>query len=87
MLYLCVLYLCAFGGVGGGVQVGDIRDDLALVQGKSTYMFRIDDDYIVDAMFKGNASRFMNHCCEPNCYCQVVSQSHPLSYAHTYILF
>jgi len=52
--------------------VGDIRDDLALVQGKSTYMFRIDDDYIVDAMFKGNASRFMNHCCEPNCYCQVV---------------
>ncbi len=53
--------------------MGDIRDDLALEKGKSTYMFRIDDDYIVDAMFKGNASRFMNHSCDPNCYCQVVS--------------
>jgi len=58
-------------------QVGDIRDDLALEKGKSTYMFRIDDDYIVDAMFKGNASRFMNHSCEPNCYCQVVSSAPP----------
>jgi hypothetical protein len=28
--------------------------------------------YIVDAMFKGNASRFMNHSSDPNCYCQVV---------------
>jgi hypothetical protein len=32
--------------------VGDIRDELALEKGKSTYMFRIDEDYIVDAMFK-----------------------------------
>lgn len=32
--------------------VGDIRDDYALEKGKSTYMFRIDDDYIVDSMFK-----------------------------------
>ena len=62
-------------------QVGDIRDDLALEKGKSTYMFRIDEDYIVDAMFKGNASRFMNHSCDPNCYCQVVSRrSLPLSF-------
>ncbi|EKX50607.1 hypothetical protein GUITHDRAFT_66907 [Guillardia theta CCMP2712] len=53
--------------------VGDIRDDLALEKGKSTYMFRLDDNYIVDAMFAGNASRFINHCCDPNCYCQVVT--------------
>jgi len=53
--------------------VGDIRDDKALEKGKSTYMFRIDEEYIVDAMFKGNASRYINHCCEPNCYCKVVT--------------
>ena len=53
--------------------VGDIRDDIAIEKGKSTYMFRIDDDYIVDAMFKGNAARFMNHSCDPNCFCQVVT--------------
>jgi len=27
--------------------VGDMRDDVALEKGKSTYMFRIDDEYIV----------------------------------------
>mmetsp|Transcript_48274 Transcript_48274/g.75394 ORF Transcript_48274/g.75394 Transcript_48274/m.75394 type:complete len:294 (+) Transcript_48274:399-1280(+) len=52
--------------------IGDIRDDIALEKGKSTYMFRLDDDFIVDAMYKGNASRYINHCCDPNCYCHVV---------------
>ena len=27
----------------------------------------------VDSMFKGNAGRYINHCCDPNCYCRVVS--------------
>lgn len=27
-------------------------------------MFRIDDDWVVDATLKGNAARFINHCCE-----------------------
>jgi histone-lysine N-methyltransferase SETD1 len=36
-------------------------------------MFRISDDQIVDAMFKGNESRFINHSCEPNCYSKVVT--------------
>ena len=50
-----------------------MRDDKALEKGKSTYMFRLDDDLIVDAMFAGNASRFMNHCCHPNCCVKIVS--------------
>lgn len=49
-----------------------MRDDRALEKGKSTYMFRIDDDVIVDAMFAGNASRYMNHCCQPNCCAKIV---------------
>ena len=64
------------GGEGGG-QVGDVRDDRALEKGKSTYMFRIDDDVIVDAMFAGNASRYMNHCCQPNCCAKIVSRPPP----------
>ncbi|XP_065350384.1 histone-lysine N-methyltransferase trithorax isoform X3 [Cloeon dipterum] len=36
------------------------------------YMFRIDDDTVVDATMKGNAARFINHSCEPNCYSKVV---------------
>ena len=37
------------------------------------YMFRIDEEKIVDATHKGNMARFMNHCCDPNCYAKVVT--------------
>ncbi|CAO3625651.1 unnamed protein product [Cunninghamella echinulata] len=33
----------------------------------SSYLFRVDDDIIVDATIKGNLARFVNHCCTPNC--------------------
>ncbi|XP_045779241.1 histone-lysine N-methyltransferase trithorax isoform X2 [Maniola jurtina] len=36
------------------------------------YMFRIDDHLVVDATLKGNAARFINHSCDPNCYSRVV---------------
>ncbi|KAJ7955686.1 Histone-lysine N-methyltransferase [Quillaja saponaria] len=31
------------------------------------YMCEIRKDFTIDATFKGNASRFLNHSCEPNC--------------------
>lgn len=33
----------------------------------SCYLFRLVDDLIVDATWRGNAARFINHSCEPNC--------------------
>ena len=36
-------------------------------------MFRLDSNTIIDATHKGNMARFMNHCCDPNCYAKVVS--------------
>ena len=33
-------------------------------------MFRFDADNIIDATKFGNLARFINHCCEPNCYSQ-----------------
>jgi uncharacterized protein len=32
-----------------------------------TFLFEIDDDTVIDAAQKGNAARWINHCCEPNC--------------------
>ena len=34
-------------------------------------LFRIDNDTIIDATFDGGPARFMNHCCDPNCYSRV----------------
>ncbi|XRB02343.1 histone-lysine N-methyltransferase [Pycnococcus provasolii] len=34
---------------------------------ESTYLFRINDDLVVDAMHLGNAARFINHSCDPSC--------------------
>ncbi|KAH9314627.1 hypothetical protein KI387_023254, partial [Taxus chinensis] len=31
------------------------------------YMCEIGKDFIIDATFKGNQSRFLNHSCDPNC--------------------
>ena len=32
-----------------------------------TFLFAIDDDVVIDAAVEGNAARFINHSCEPNC--------------------
>lgn len=40
--------------------------------GGSCYMFKLDDDYVVDATVKGNCARFINHSCNPNCTCKMV---------------
>uniref|UniRef100_A0A3Q1G711 Histone-lysine N-methyltransferase n=1 Tax=Acanthochromis polyacanthus TaxID=80966 RepID=A0A3Q1G711_9TELE len=42
-------------------------------KGVGCYMFRIDDYEVVDATVHGNAARFINHSCEPNCYSRVIT--------------
>ncbi|KAF7458444.1 putative histone-lysine N-methyltransferase 1 [Cryptosporidium felis] len=39
----------------------------------SCYMFRLDDSSVIDATNIGNQARFMNHCCEPNSICKVIT--------------
>ncbi|VDO59839.1 unnamed protein product [Schistosoma margrebowiei] len=51
----------------------DARELRYRATGVDCYMFRIDPDWVIDATYAGNAARFINHACDPNCYAKVVS--------------
>ncbi|XP_069372843.1 histone-lysine N-methyltransferase 2B isoform X2 [Paralichthys olivaceus] len=51
----------------------DMREKYYDSKGIGCYMFRIDDFDVVDATMQGNAARFINHSCEPNCYSRVIN--------------
>ena len=59
--------------------VGEVIDDQEctrrLAESKKNglenfYLFQISNNCVVDAQFKGNKARFLNHSCDPNCYSQ-----------------
>ena len=33
----------------------------------SSYFFRVDDEYVIDATTQGNKARLINHSCNVNC--------------------
>ncbi|KAL0083786.1 hypothetical protein J3Q64DRAFT_1749337 [Phycomyces blakesleeanus] len=39
----------------------------------SSYLFRVDNDRVIDATKRGNVARFINHCCAPNCVAKIVT--------------
>ncbi|XWS73134.1 hypothetical protein CRYUN_Cryun02cG0099200 [Craigia yunnanensis] len=56
--------------------IGEVIDDARCEQRlwdmkykgvKNFYMCEIRKDFTIDATFKGNTSRFLNHSCDPNC--------------------
>ncbi|KAL3618427.1 hypothetical protein CASFOL_038748 [Castilleja foliolosa] len=55
-------------------SISDIRERHYEKMGiGSSYLFRLDDGYVVDATRRGGIARFINHSCEPNCYTKVIS--------------
>ncbi|KAJ9186261.1 hypothetical protein P3X46_001859 [Hevea brasiliensis] len=55
-------------------RISDIRERLYEKMGiGSSYLFRLDDGYVVDATKRGGIARFINHSCEPNCYTKVIT--------------
>lgn len=57
-------------------KIADVREKRYEKSGiGSSYLFRIDEQYVIDATMKGNLARFINHSCDPNCYAKVISVS------------
>ncbi|XP_063960112.1 uncharacterized protein LOC129266154 [Lytechinus pictus] len=62
----------------------DKREKYYESKGIGCYMFRIDDFDVVDATTHGNAARFINHSCDPNCFSRVIEiggQKHIIIFA------
>ena len=53
-------------------SVADIREKRYDEAGIGCYMFKIDDEHIVDATLKGGLARYINHSCEPNSYTRII---------------
>ncbi|CAO2188384.1 unnamed protein product [Urochloa humidicola] len=45
----------------------DRLQDMRQRKDQNFYMCKVGKDFIIDATFKGNACRFLNHSCQPNC--------------------
>ncbi|XP_032433451.1 histone-lysine N-methyltransferase SETD1B-A-like [Xiphophorus hellerii] len=54
--------------------IADMREQRYEDEGiGSSYLFRVDQDAIIDATKCGNLARFINHSCNPNCYAKIIT--------------
>ncbi|KAL2864541.1 histone methyltransferase SET1 [Aspergillus lucknowensis] len=54
-------------------QVADMRERRYLRSGiGSSYLFRIDENTVIDATKRGGIARFINHSCTPNCTAKII---------------
>jgi len=54
-------------------QVADMRERQYLKSGiGSSYLFRIDENTVIDATKRGGIARFINHSCTPNCTAKII---------------
>jgi len=53
--------------------MADKREREYNAAGLGCYMFKIEDNMIVDATKKGSCARFINHSCNPNSYTRIVA--------------
>lgn len=42
------------------------------MQNRGIYMFRLDEERVVDATLCGGLARYINHSCNPNCVAETV---------------
>ena len=53
-------------------ELTDIREKRYEDQNRGIYMFRLDEERVLDATMSGGMARYINHSCNPNCVTETV---------------
>ncbi|XP_013930203.1 PREDICTED: histone-lysine N-methyltransferase 2D-like [Thamnophis sirtalis] len=61
-----------FAGCGKH-ETGCIISLFMFFQNRGIYMFRINNEHVIDATLTGGPARYINHSCAPNCVAEVVT--------------
>ncbi|KAM9342462.1 histone-lysine N-methyltransferase 2D [Pholidichthys leucotaenia] len=54
-------------------EVANRREKIYEAQNRGIYMFRINNEQVIDATLTGGPARYVNHSCAPNCVAEVVT--------------
>ncbi|KAJ8260144.1 hypothetical protein GJAV_G00177570 [Gymnothorax javanicus] len=54
-------------------EVANRREKIYEEQNRGIYMFRVNNEYVIDATLTGGLARYVNHSCAPNCVTEVVT--------------
>lgn len=66
-------FICEYTGDLIRTRVADIREKKYEKDGlPHMYLFRINEEFVVDATMKGGLARFLNHSCHPNCRSKII---------------
>ncbi|CAL8076948.1 unnamed protein product [Calicophoron daubneyi] len=55
------------------LELADKREKEYEAHNRGIYMFRLDDDTVIDATVCGGLARYINHSCQPNCYAEYLN--------------
>ncbi|CAG7629500.1 unnamed protein product [Allacma fusca] len=53
-------------------ELAELREKKYEAQNRGIYMFRVDEDRVIDATLCGGLARYINHSCNPNCVAETV---------------
>uniref|UniRef100_A0A1B6CMU8 Histone-lysine N-methyltransferase n=1 Tax=Clastoptera arizonana TaxID=38151 RepID=A0A1B6CMU8_9HEMI len=53
-------------------ELAEIREKQYEAKNRGIYMFRLDEERVVDATLSGGLARYINHSCNPNCVAETV---------------
>ncbi|XP_064470937.1 histone-lysine N-methyltransferase 2C-like isoform X3 [Ornithodoros turicata] len=53
-------------------EIAERNEAIYEAQNRGVYMFRLEENRVIDATLSGGLARYMNHSCSPNCVAEVV---------------